>query len=1008
MGSTISKSNNDNDVINEQKIVCNQTRLTDLLWRKIISLLSNDRCRYHRCRWNPLSLSLVSHYWLVNIVARAPLRITTADSKSQFLLNFHKSYRRSFINLYKTNNNNNNNNSNSNSNNNNNNNNNILEIDRKFNIIKLTVIFNHSDFQLKFVSMPFRENRKLYNRHLWLEMYNDALIRYWSFDSLTLVNPPRNFEPEKLLVAAQLRTLRIYHENPRAIDMSAFQNVVTFSLRQNNQATKSLSFTIPNKSSLLTSLSLTIPFKSNNNNNNNNDINRYPFKDNSFQPWFEGVTKLELNHIHITEWKNVASEHINIDFTKQFANLTSLKLNHIYHRLVNTLHSNSIVIAQQQQEITQPATTTLVSVLGGLKQLSCLCISNVSAPFQFYGGGGGEQQDERDVDAKEEYRNGLTVSVFQRDLSLIGVQINTLKLKGKYTLFNQLLMSLELLPYMNRLSLTDPLENTHHIDRILQSKSLVRLSANFNNNNSNIKYFLQINSTIKYLKVYHSDHFNNTTNDDHHTDSLQPILQKNRYYYNEILDKHYLGPQFNNLIIIFQPNKRDDPKHEKKSHRSRYMSFLMNIIRLLSEYECRYHRYEWNPLSLSLISHYWLVNIIARSTLRITTLDIDSSFIINYPLAYQRSHNKLLDQQQQQQQQHSTAIDKKTFNISKLTLIYKQMSYTESLINSLQLHRQQQQQHKQRQQQKRKTINWVMTYNQPLETHWSTLSIAAPFNNDNPFKVVENPDWFKNIEALTLDYLHKPFYTPWERTSPDHRIPIDLAKFQNISKLKLNHVYHRIVHAMNTTDQSTTTATNNNINAFQQQEDSHLNTIPILINLKRLAYLSINNIDMMSQSDSESNDDLLAEYDHGKTAVAFSIDLEAIGYQLHTLKLKGKYTLFSHLFSSGSTVLTDQLINLKRLSITTRLDKEHIDLIHQCKSLVRLSASFNDTLQKSVKNRTEVSKYQTLKVVDSNSIFSLINLIWNWILRQSILSSRFPDFLEILEYDIDRRINNIV
>ncbi|EFA81391.1 hypothetical protein PPL_05376 [Heterostelium album PN500] len=47
------------------------------------------------------------------------------------------------------------------------------------------------------------------------------------------------------------------------------------------------------------------------------------------------------------------------------------------------------------------------------------------------------------------------------------------------------------------------------------------------------------------------------------------------------------------------------------------------------------------------------------------------------------------------------------------------------------------------------------------------------------------------------------------------------------------------------------------------------------------------------------------------------------------------------------------------------------------------------------------SETLNLKVVDSNSIFSLINLLWNWILRQSILSSRFPDFLEILEQIVE-------
>ncbi|EFA81204.1 hypothetical protein PPL_06042 [Heterostelium album PN500] len=39
----------------------------------------------------------------------------------------------------------------------------------------------------------------------------------------------------------------------------------------------------------------------------------------------------------------------------------------------------------------------------------------------------------------------------------------------------------------------------------------------------------------------------------------------------------------------------------------------------------------------------------------------------------------------------------------------------------------------------------------------------------------------------------------------------------------------------------------------------------------------------------------------------------------------------------------------------------------------------------------------TLKMVDSNSIFTRFNLIWNQIHRQTILSSRFPVFIEILD-----------
>ncbi|EFA79935.1 hypothetical protein PPL_06756 [Heterostelium album PN500] len=101
----------------------NQTILPDLIWRNVIELLSENECRKQRHQWNPLSLSLISHYWLVNIIAKSTLRITTLNSKSQFIIGFPLTFQRSYHQL---------------NNNNNNNNNNI---DRKFNISKFTLIY---------------------------------------------------------------------------------------------------------------------------------------------------------------------------------------------------------------------------------------------------------------------------------------------------------------------------------------------------------------------------------------------------------------------------------------------------------------------------------------------------------------------------------------------------------------------------------------------------------------------------------------------------------------------------------------------------------------------------------------------------------------------------------------------------------------------------------------------------------------------------------------------------
>ncbi|EFA79953.1 hypothetical protein PPL_06774 [Heterostelium album PN500] len=187
MGQSLSnnslQSNYNIEVVNS-----NQTILPDLIWRSIIELLSYDQCRNHRHDFNVLSLSLISHYWLVNIVAKSSPKITTLDNKCKFLINYPKSFQRSQKKL----NNNNNNNKTTITNNNDN------KEENKFNIGKLTLKFGR------------KNNTKISNSGQWFDNYNNALATNWSLDSLTFVDSPYSLPLIKLSVARQLRKLRVY------------------------------------------------------------------------------------------------------------------------------------------------------------------------------------------------------------------------------------------------------------------------------------------------------------------------------------------------------------------------------------------------------------------------------------------------------------------------------------------------------------------------------------------------------------------------------------------------------------------------------------------------------------------------------------------------------------------------------------------------------------------------------------------------------------------------------
>ncbi|EFA79979.1 hypothetical protein PPL_06800 [Heterostelium album PN500] len=461
MGQAISNNLNSTKIINS-----NQTILPDLIWRLIIEQLSYDQCRNHQHDFNVLSLSLISHYWLVNIVAKSSLKITTLHSKCKFLLNYPKSYHISLKKLNKTTNNNNQRNNNDNR-------------DIKFNIGKFTLIYSDNSITYQ-----------------WIEQYNDAISSYWSFSSMSVIDLPEIQDIKKLSVASRLRKLRIYcKSNYHIEDWTLLPNLEVLSLRSNS-TNNSRPFVLPGRDEppfqTLRSLTLSINF--------NNKIPLFS-SGNIKDQCFTNIQTLELNHYHAVDWSHGGGDQTPIDINL-FPNVKRLKLNHIYHRLIHALS-------------THPSDEP-PSLLAGLTSIRHLSITNSNSKgYKF-------NVFSPNLLMEYEFTMNLTHKVFKKDIVSIGHRLETLKLKGELSLFRSLLPSIELLVNLRRLSLPTKVSiDTHTIKTLFKLDSLIQLTATFkvvdestdkiNDNDTDfpattladtdLQYFIEANRTIKYLKV---------------------------------------------------------------------------------------------------------------------------------------------------------------------------------------------------------------------------------------------------------------------------------------------------------------------------------------------------------------------------------------------------------------------------------------------------------------------------------------------------------------------------
>ncbi|EFA79929.1 hypothetical protein PPL_06750 [Heterostelium album PN500] len=447
----INKNNNNNIDYSQFLEKSNQTILPDLIWRKILSLLSEFECGYHRYEWNPLSLSLISHYWLVNILAKSTLRITVTNHRSLFLINYPFSYQRSFkkFNSYSLNNIN---------NNNNNNNNNNKDI--KFKINRFTLIFDNDN------RLEIKEFFQMVSDYYWIDYYNEVLLDHWQINSMTIVNLPDSLKLHSLAIAPTLKRLTVYSMNANRVQVRYFTSLERFHLEQSHSSHTELLPPVLNANELksLTSLSIASCFN-----------NRLPWQSNDSVSALVNLKTLELNHIHIYQWIRNQVNDLPIQLSRLCPNVTKLKLNHVYHRMVHTYNLTD-----------RPS-----SLLGDLKHLSYLSITNKS-PITSY-----RDRDNHTLNQEYTADVGLTNRVFLLDIHTIGQQLDTLKLKG-VTPFQSLLTSINHLSRLRRLSISDYLEK-HHVDSILSCESLIRLSVNFKFGNV-LLYFLKNNKHIKIIK----------------------------------------------------------------------------------------------------------------------------------------------------------------------------------------------------------------------------------------------------------------------------------------------------------------------------------------------------------------------------------------------------------------------------------------------------------------------------------------------------------------------------
>ncbi|EFA84904.1 hypothetical protein PPL_01897 [Heterostelium album PN500] len=967
MGQSISN----NKIISNKKctieiIKNNQTILPDLIWKYIVDLLSEDQCSYHQLKYNILSLSLISHYWMVNIIAKSSLRISTTQHKSKFFLNFPKSFKLSLLKL---------NNSNNNSEN------------FKFYISKLTLKYMHHYIINK-------KNRIVPIEIDWMKEYKEAIQCYWSFDSLTVIDLPNDQDILKLGVFSTIRKFRIYSNNNfTIIDWSLFSNIEVLSIR-NNCRSYGRPFILPNKEETayqsLRSLSLSLqfnhksPLTTRTNGIIDKDISELSFKN---------IRSLELNHYHFDNMTASTFDEVPIDLSKLFPNIESLKLNHIYHRLIGAANRDSLVERK--------------SLLSRLTELRYLSITNGEKIYN---------NNETDNPLHEEYHSeySLTSSVFKLDMASIGHQLETIKIKGKFSLFDQLFSVIEQLVCLKRLSIPSKELSLSNLKLLLKSTSLVRLTTLLMGNvaedrsettklsNQVLDYFIKNNKNIKYLKVCRY------RKQESEVSLLLNLLEKSTGFqdirficYNSETTNNFTLPNNITVSFIYESNYKQPKKGTKSdylmgqsisnsnkiSDKECTIEIIKNnqtilpdliwryIVDLFSEYQCRYHQNDFNVLSLSLISHYWLVNIIAKSSLRISTTQHKSKFFLNFPKSFKISLLKLNNNSSNNSNNSNENIK---FNISKLTLKYEKLYKFTKKDRLVPI-----------------DIDWMKEYKEAIQCYWSFDSLTVidlPSDQDilklgvfptiRKFRIYSNNnftiiDWslfsnievlsirnncrsygrpfilpnkeetayqslrslslslqfrhksplstrtngiididiselsFKNIRSLELNYIHSD---DMAENSFDE-VPIDLSKlFPNIESLKLNHIYHRLIRAAN--------------------RDSLVERKSLLSRLTELRYLSITNGEKI-YNNNETDNPLHEEYhsEYSLTSSVFKLDMASIGHQLETIKIKGKFSLFDQLFS-----VIEQLVCLKRLSIPSKeLSLSNLKLLLKSTSLVRLT-----------------------------------------------------------------------
>ncbi|EFA81979.1 hypothetical protein PPL_05213 [Heterostelium album PN500] len=505
-----------------------------LIDKKIFEILSESVCRYHNDRWNPLTLSLVSHYWLVEIISKSQPRITTLSNEVEFLVGLPQSYYRSYAKLYD----------------------NVQTTDIPvFNmkLTKLTII--SLDHEKKIKKSRKKMSKDYYDRWLnrrdWITQYNDALLSLWSFDSLTVIGLFEGQQLDQLLIANRLRKLRVYHDTANEFHLESFPNLTKYTIRHDKEEwsleeSATDIFFMPNHNQSLTSLVINIPFNRN-----------HPL-DQDAQP-MPNVTSLELNNQNgFGPWSNRVQERIPLNIAHYFPNLTTLSLDNIYH----------LMVYSSKDEMN---TLPLPVLIGKLKQLRHLSINNKRPS--------GLSKIDKTLGVYpryySEFETGETAQLFARDLLEIGGQLHTLKLKGEVTLFSPLLsQSLSSLTNLKRLSTSHVLTMDDVNLLTLLNSSLKRVSANFYKHKNNaLLHIIKNNKNIVVIKDYSFDGyptaelFNALSDGDTKLEKLQLVCD------NDMVPK----TKCSNLsvhISMVNRNKHKQPRHQNKEQYQHYRKLM--------------------------------------------------------------------------------------------------------------------------------------------------------------------------------------------------------------------------------------------------------------------------------------------------------------------------------------------------------------------------------------------------------------------------------------------------